>query len=58
MPKVDTRLMKYGILYQRKYKPENSVNNFKNLLFKNKLKLCSCNLCKVYIADIGYLESV
>ena len=36
----------------------NSVNNFKNLLSKNKLKLCSCNLCKVYIADLGYLESV
>ena len=36
----------------------NSVKKFKNLLLKNKLKLCSCNLCKVYIADLGYLESV
>ena len=36
----------------------NSVDNFKNLLLKNKFKLCTCNLCKIYVADLGYLNAI
>ena len=33
----------------------NNVNKFNFFLFKNKSKLCTCNLCKIYVADLGYL---
>ena len=37
-------------------KSTNNIKEFKNLLFNKNPKLCSCNLCKVYVADLGYLN--
>ena len=39
-------------------KTANSLNQFKTLLSKNKSNLCTCNLCKIYVADVGYLNPV
>ena len=35
----------------------NDIKTFKNLLSKNKTNLCTCNLCKTYVANIGYINS-
>ena len=34
----------------------NSLNEFKNKIKKWKPDKCPCNLCKVYIAGVGYIE--
>ena len=40
----------------KEIKSTNNIKDFKNLLFNKNPKLCSCNLCKVYVADLGYLN--
>ena len=35
----------------------NDIKSFKNLISKNKTNLCTCNLCKIYVANIGYITS-
>ena len=34
----------------------NDVKTFKSLLSNNNHNLCSCNLCKTYISNVGYVK--
>ena len=34
-----------------------SINEFKHVIKTWKPDLCSCRLCKVYLQNIGYLQS-
>ena len=35
-----------------------NVKTFKSLLTSNDNNLCSCNLCKTYISNVGYVKTV
>ena len=36
-------------------KSAENLKTFKTLLSKNKSNLCTCNLCKMYIPNVGYI---
>ena len=38
-------------------KQTDSINEFKHVIKIWKPDLCSCKLCKVYLQNIGYLQS-
>ena len=53
--RLDTERTKYGIQYPNEIKSVKDIDTFKILLSKNNTNLCTCNLCKVYIPNIGYI---
>ena len=47
-----------SLLYMgSKLKEVDSINEFKHVIKTCKPDLCSCRLCKVYLQNIGYLQS-
>ena len=34
------------------------ITTFKNYISKNCIDICRCNLCKTYIANLGYIETI
>ena len=55
-----TRLAKYGAiflmkLYEIQYAKD--VSTFKSYISKHSGNICKCNLCKLYIANLGYVEN-
>ena len=51
--RLDTEQTKYEIQYQ--IKSVKDIDTFKILLSKNNTNLCTCNLCKESIPNIGYI---
>ena len=41
----------------REIQEANDICAFKRLTSKNSSKMCKCNICKLYVTNLGYVEN-